>query len=532
MKALAAIRALSLDPGWTVGALAVVPVSLAIVMINFTDGELATAFSTILLFLLLLSIWKLPLRYPAIALIFLCLMLECPAEKVACGLYESPLYPLGEIFLQNLNTKFGIAKLAFSGLDLTFGLLVLTILWRRAHGLRIDRAGQTQTATPLGPLAILALLAVLGSWVWGLTHGGQFKPSLWQIQKILYVPAMFFLLQAVLRGPEDADAIRWAVIAAALFKAVRGIYVQLFVFTKLLEHSGGELPYVTAHSDSMLFAWASVMVFARLAEKTDTKRVLTCFLVLPLIFWVMIANNRRIVWVSLTFSLILIYSLSPGTKLKRAVGRGFILSLPLLILYMAAGWHSTAGVFAPVKTVRSIVESDSDSSTKWRDGENYNLLFTWRLRPVLGHGFGKEYVEAQPLPDISNLYPMYRYNPHNSLLGLLAFMGILSLSIWWLSLAATVFFAARSYRLLSRWQDRSTALWCICGVIVCMNQLYGDIGVSSWTTVFILGSSMAMAGKLAVASGAWPVSMRRAGVSNPRAQPAPVLQLPQPQATS
>jgi hypothetical protein len=53
-------------------------------------------------------------------------------------------------------------------------------------------------------------------------------------------------------------------------------------------------------------------------------------------------------------------------------------------------------------------------------------------------------------------------------------------------------------------------------VIIYMVQAYGDMGVVSWVGVFIVAPSVVLAGKLAVATGAWPQPRRRwAGPGTP-----------------
>jgi hypothetical protein len=46
-------------------------------------------------------------------------------------------------------------------------------------------------------------------------------------------------------------------------------------------------------------------------------------------------------------------------------------------------------------------------------------------------------------------------------------------------------------------------------VIAYVNQVYGDIGVTQWLGPLLLAPSMAVAGKLAVLSGAWPAPTPR-----------------------
>ena len=82
----------------------------------------------------------------------------------------------------------------------------------------------------------------------------------------------------------------------------------------------------------------------------------------------------------------------------------------------------------------------------WRDLENYDLFYTLRHNPVLGTGYGHGYTEVVWLPDVSNAYALYRFLPHNSILGLWAYGGLVGFTALWTMLVVGVFLAARAYR--------------------------------------------------------------------------------------
>ncbi len=270
------------------------------------------------------------------------------------------------------------------------------------------------------------------------------------------------------------------------------------------------LPHATTHFDSMLFADAFLLVLVIFFETPRRKNLLFALATLPVLGWAMVANNRRIAWVELAAGLILLYAITPWTRLKRRVAQGVVLSIPLLAIYAAAGWNSGSGVFAPVRTLRSVVDSDADTSTLWRDWENYNLYYTLQTSPFLGIGLGHEYTEVVHLPDISQAYSLYRYAPHNSVLGLLAYSGAIGFAGLWLILPLGYFFAVRSYRSSREPRDRIAALTCMGALTAFVVQCYGDMGLGSWTSVFTVSPALALVAKQAVATGAWPLRPRPA----------------------
>jgi O-antigen ligase len=223
----------------------------------------------------------------------------------------------------------------------------------------------------------------------------------------------------------------------------------------------------------------------------------------------MIANHRRIVWVEVGVGLMTVLTLSSRTRQKRALARALVVASPVLIAYTVLGWSASSRVFAPVQLVRSVIDSKADPSTEWRDWENYDLVFTLRQSPILGTGYGHGYVEAVKLPEISQVYALYRFVPHNSFLGLWAYGGIVGFSLLWSLTVVGLYFAARSARSTSAPTERIAAIGSSVAIVVYLVHCYGDMGLGTWTGVFTVAPALAVASRLAIATGAWPRRARR-----------------------
>lgn len=472
-----------------------------------TSGDPGGTAAPVLVALGLWLIGKLPVRVSLLALIFLGLTLEYPQEQPAAGLWKSPLYTVGAALLSKANDWTGVKPLVFSGVDLIAGYLAMVLLWRRARGSRIDLEGRVQTARVLAFAAGITFAGTLWIWGYGLAQGGDFGASLLQVYKLLYIPILFFLFQAALRGPADHAAVAATIIVAALCRSAMAIYVRSIVVLP----PGETLPYATIHGDSMLFASAAALIIAMISEGVAARKrggVLVLCASIALILGGMIANNRRVAWVEVALILITFYLIARWTPLKRAVTRMAIVTLPLLTLYMAIGWNAGGRIFTPVRLARSVMDSKADASTFWRDLEDLNLIADIQEHPILGKGLGHGYDERIKLPDISRSFKVYRLFPHNSVLGFLAFAGVLGFSLLWCVLAVGLFLAARSYRRSAEPLDRAVALGVIGILISYITSVYADIGQLSWVGVFLVCPALGLTGKLAVASGAWPAHVR------------------------
>jgi len=493
------IAGLDLPAAAGVAALGVL--SLTLILVG--NGNLGLAIAPFALCLVVLATLKAPLRHSLLVLAFLCLTLENPSEAFAELKWASPLAPLGTLLLGHLNLSIPVESLFFSGLDLA--LVLLTVIWvvRRIHGSEVDLRGRVAAAPPLQRAALVCLGTIGLVWALGMAQGGfSFANSLWQVFRVVYLPCVFLLFCAGGRGPADARPLGIALLLAALVRASVAIYVRLLFPTF------AELGFTTTHADSMLFADAFLLIAVIFFEQPIRKHLVLAAATLPVLIWGMIANNRRLAWVELGMGLLAVYFITPMTRLKRRIAQGVALSIPLTLSYVAVGWNSGSGIFAPVRTIRSVVDSQADTSTLWRDLENYNLYFTLRAHPLLGTGFGHEYIEMIHLPDISAGYSLYRYAPHNSILGLLAYAGCIGFTGIWLIIPLGMFFAVRCYRFATVPRDRVAALTAVGVLVAYVVHCYGDMGLGTFTSVFTVSAVLALIAKQAVATGAWPLRPR------------------------
>ena len=477
------------------------------------NGNLGIALAPVAVTLVVVLAARAPLRHSLLVLGVLCLTLENPAEIPAMGLWKSPLYVPGALLLTHLNLTLPVKALFLSGLDLTLLLLAITWFVRRTAGSEVDVRGQFPSAPPLRAAALLCVVAIFVIWGRGLLgQGADFRFSLWQVFRVIYLPCVFLLYCAGLRGPSDSRALGIALVVAALVRAALAIYVRH------LFPDETELPYATVHADSMLFADAFLVVLVVFFERPSPRNLAIALATLPILVWGMIANSRRLVWVELLAGLIVLYFITPFTRLKRTIARSVAFSLPVLLVYVAVGWSSGAKIFAPVRTLRSVIDSRADPSTRWRDWENYNLFYTVRTHPLVGTGFGHGYTEVVKLPDISANYELYRFAPHNSVLGLVAYAGLIGFAGMWLFIPLGVFFAVRSYRFSTTPRDRTAALATVGITVTYLVHCYGDMGLGTWASIFTVAPAFALMAKQAVATGAWPLRASRSDRAAPKQQ--------------
>jgi len=245
---------------WRLLAVTALLAVVTLAAIILAGGDMVAAIAPVLVCALVCLLWTAPLRIALLALAFAVPVLDGP--RLASGQVTPPTYALGNLLLENLNKTVGVSALRFTGLDCLTGLLILVAVLRRATGSRIDRQGQIETAWPLPIAAMISLAAVAFEWVYGGARGGSTADSLWQVQKIAYVPLLFFLFQAAVRGPSDSKRLMRAIVWAAVIRAGAAV----FIAATFQVPPGEELAVATTHADSVVFASAFAIVLASLWE--------------------------------------------------------------------------------------------------------------------------------------------------------------------------------------------------------------------------------------------------------------------------
>jgi hypothetical protein len=441
------------------------------------------------------AILRAPLRNTMLVLMFFALVLENPAEQPGCNQWHTPFFSVGCLMLAHFKVTIGFGPIG--GMDL---MLMAAIA---AYYLQAKSAPKgLGTPRPLIKLAQATFATIVFTLVIGKLRGGEMQWAVWQIDRVIYLPIVFLLCQAAFTNPKDYLAVGKVALSAALIRASQAIWVRTTLPVVVHAETGeSSLPYATTHNDSMLFAVGTVILVSLLLQRAGKKATRLTFWALPILIGGMLANNRRMVWVEIILILFTLYLITDTNAFKRKLNRLLLASTPLIAGYILVGWNSESGVFKPVKVIRSAVDSSSDASTAWRDLENFNLVFTLRNFPLTGVGYGNGFWEMWPMPEVD--YSLERWVPHNSILGLFCYggyVGYLGITSMWV---AGIYFSIRAYHSCKEPLQKAAALTCFGAVLVYYLQGFGDMGLGSWTGVYLVGPSIAVACKLTVGAGAW-----------------------------
>jgi hypothetical protein len=422
------------------------------------------------------------------------------------------------LFVEDAETVYGQTMFPLFGWAHEIFYLVLPIKVRPFDILLIGLLVAGAFGRPPGPPrvvpmrnALLLSAATLAAWfVYGIARGGDARAASWQI----YLVASSILLALTLAGRfyarEHWTLLAKVVVAAATYRAVMCWY---FYFAYVRTGVVASSEFITSHEDTVLFVTALIILGAAALERRRAKTTVLASVLGTIILGGIMWNGRRIAWVSLAMGVAAVVALLRPGPARRRVIRTAVIATPILGIYVLGGLASDARIFWPVKALTSVA-SQEDASSKARHVENLGLIATANQGPLLGTGWGHKYEALSDKYSIAKFFELWPYVPHNSILGILAYTGMLGFAGLWLAFPTAIFLNARVARFAESPQLRSAGIVGVAQMIVCVNQMYGDMGLFSYKTLYVLAASYAMAMRLPTVAGVWGSATAQATVEN------------------
>ena len=434
---------------------------------------------------------------PAIALFVLGAIIVAAAIRPISGLFAfvfltlagdavtAPWYPFAKNLSSGESLLYLSDKLTLSPLEIVIGA---TFAFWCIDALFTPGAQLTRSPL-LAPLGIFTAFVVFG-FVHGISTGGDIRIALFEGRAMLAIlPAYVLALNLCDRG--QLRRLMWTAVAGISANAFLAlVYLnQLTPVEQAIREDLGE------HPASLGFAFVFLLVLALFLYRAGTRlsRFLLLVLCAPMLF-VFLEAQRRGAMVALGVGLVLIV-----TSLWWTHRAKFLVIAPLLIVatvsYSAAFWNSDSLVGTPAQAIKTVIAPGAASekdrgSDLYRDIENFNLNYTVKSAPVLGIGFGQQFLRPAPLPDIS-FFEFYQYIPHNSIVWVWLKTGFFG----FLALLTTLAVAIREgARQVVSARDPMNATMAMIGVVnVAMFSVYAFVDIS-WDprSMVLLGVSLAL----------------------------------------
>jgi hypothetical protein len=485
----------------SVAAIAFVSVIGAALVVMMQDMAIITA---AILGLIGLIFWR-P-RYGIYATILLAVAFD-PQD-------QDPLTTYGLIVHNDFSSWSPLGFFIVTPLELLVIVTVVAVLMRDI----VERKSWPSAQLWWPHLIFLGL--VLASIAYGTARGGNFHHSLWETRSIFVAGMVALLVPRVMPERRHVQRVMALLVLAVVWLSVETIWRRF----ALVDTGEIDLPveFAFPHETPIFMNLVILLLVARLVWPATGRQRLAALLI-PLVVYAEMLTQRRAGWVTLDAGLALIMIFT--FRMKRRVF--YFVVLPLLVVYMgylATFWNASGPIAEPARAIRSINDPEGrDVASNWtRVVERANVRLNIKANPVLGLGFGKEYVFYYNMPDLS-FWPFWRYIPHNGVMFLWMDMGPLGF-ITFLTLAGAGI--VRGVQVLKRsTNDHSAPLLValVCFLPMFMIFCYVDVGINVTRTTLLFGFVLGVIGTwgrdMAVQPAPQPV--RRPRLMTVR--PAPVV---------
>ena len=308
----------------------------------------------------------------------------------------------------------------------TSPLEVVTLLIAGSLAVRAIASGQRLPRLPLVAWAVPVTL-LLGL-LYGLQKGGPSNLAYTEMRGLIAGIAVFTI--AARLAPGNIATIARVTLSATLTLAVILLLRYFFYVKTGAVRVPAELQF--AHENSILLGFGMLIGAGMMLEAKELKTILGSALYCAVILIAMIATGRRAATLVL-----LIGGLSVGgLLLPRRPVLVAVVGIPLMIgsgVYLGAYWNREYGALAqPARAIRSEFDPTlrDQSSDTYRTIEKQNVIETIRLNRIFGVGFGRPFIQFQPLPYLGSFWPLQSYTPHQSVLWLWLKMGWFGISVF------------------------------------------------------------------------------------------------------
>jgi hypothetical protein len=280
------------------------------------------------------------------------------------------------------------------------------------------------------------LLCVAVGVVHGLTSGGTLKIVVVEVRPIWYLFVSYLLGYNLVTHKKHIRVFLWVVILGAGVKTIQGLYIYLIV----LHGSYVGQNEIMAHEESFFFAALILLVILFCLCYRYRPQLYVALLILPGAIVVMIANQRRADYIALLLGIAVAWALLFVAKpqARKALAVGALITAILGGGYIAAFSQSSGGFAEPARAIVSIIrpaytDFRDVNSNYYRLIENADLKYTVKQSPLIGYGFGKQFLQPYQLPDISAKDPYYLYIPHNTIYWIWMRLGLIGyFALWYL----------------------------------------------------------------------------------------------------
>ncbi|WP_170293424.1 O-antigen ligase family protein [Thermogemmatispora aurantia] len=372
-------------------------------------------------------------------------------------------------------------------------LMLFTLFMSICH-----RLAKRRPALEGGPLLwpfILFLVCVAIGVLHGLTTGGDLKITVLEVRPLWYLFLSYLLAYNLISQLRHVRLFLWFAIFGAGFKGLQGCYIYFFVLHGDLTNQNE----IMSHEESFFFVSILLLIILFCLLYSYRPQLYAALAVLPVVLIALVANKRRADYIALIVGVLVawafVFYLKP--QLRKPLLAGLVICTLLGVGYVLAFAHGTGSLAEPARAIVSVIDpSASDTrdqaSNAYRNAENYDLKYTVQQNPLLGLGFGKQFLQPEPLPVLASDDPdfggnPYLYVPHNTIYWIWMRLGPAGYIAFWFLLGSLIVRGGLIARQLQDPYLRLIAVYVIAITFMEVMVAYADYQLFFYRNVIYLG---------------------------------------------
>src|SRR5262249_22956038 len=340
-------------------------------------------------------------------------------------------------------------------------------------------------------LPLLAfLLCVAVGVAHGLASGGTFRIIVLEVRPFIYLFESYLLAYNLVARVQHVRAVLWLVIIGTGIKSLQGIYLITVV---LHGHLSGQNE-IMAHEQSFFFVALLLLVVIFCLHHAYRPQLYVALLFVPTTLLALIANNRRADYFALLVGVLIAWVLVAAVKpqMRTRAVTALVICLLLGTGYVVTFSQMSGALGKPARAIISVVNPDPTdlrnvASNQYRIDEEFDLRATLQLNPLVGFGFGKQFLQPITLPNILSLDPYYLYIPHNTLYWVWMRLGLIGFAVLWYLMGALIVRGILNLRQLRDPYLQVAAIYCVALVAMEVIVAYADYQLFKYRTVVFLG---------------------------------------------
>lgn len=372
----------------------------------------------------------------------------------------------------------------------------------------IKRVGKRQKPMDLGPLfpamAAYVVFVVYGLGR-GLSQGGDLNIAIWEVRGQFYPLLMYLLVFNLVDSQGQVRRLVWIFLGAIALKGIIG--TLRFIVTL-----GGDLSQVTvasransllSHEESLLFAMFFVFTALLFLFKADKAQLKFSLFALAPVALAFLANQRRAGFLAFFLAMVVVavmaYVILPSKR--RLVTYLGIISIFVLPTYVLVFSQNEGLIAEPARAISSLYLPDErdSSSNEYRVLEGENLRRNIAKNPVLGVGYGRELEMFVPLPDLTSIFSLWAYIPHNTILWIWLRVGLIGFAAFWFMVGRSILQQAIASRQSQDTYLKMTGVVSIAMIVTWVAAGLMDMGITDFRLNILVGAFLGLSTKVALA---------------------------------